>query len=167
MTNAELIAKIKAEIERLRKDNDISDDECAQYEYDVACGYDMALDDVLGILSVLEESVRLNQEELEEEKSAIDLIAEERKRQISKGFNWKHDDEHDCHQLSDAAIVYAAPGPLRYQVMNWWPWDKKWLKEDDSFTTQGRIRELVKAGALIVAEIERLQRTINNYDKKG
>lgn len=104
--------------------------------------------------------------EKDEEKSAIDLIAKERKRQISKGFNWRHDDEHNCHQLSDAAIVYAAPGPLRYQVMNWWPWDKKWLKEDDSFTTEGRIRELIKAGALIVAEIERLQRTINNYDKK-
>lgn len=102
----------------------------------------------------------------DETKSAIDLISEERERQISKGFNWKHDDEHDCHQLSDAAIVYAAPAPLRYQVMNWWPWDKKWLKEDDSFTTEGRIRELIKAGALIVAEIERLQRTINNYDKK-
>lgn len=98
-------------------------------------------------------------------KSAIDLIAEERERQVSKGFNWKHDDEHDCHQLSDAAIVYAAPAPLRYQVMNWWPWDKKWLKEDGSFTTEGRIRELVKAGALIVAEIERLQRTVNNVTK--
>jgi len=95
-------------------------------------------------------------------KSAMYLIAEEREKQINKGFNWRHDDEHDCHQLSDAAIVYAAPAPLRYQVMNWWPWDKKWLKEDDSFTTEGRIRELVKAGALIVAEIERLQRTINN-----
>ena len=101
----------------------------------------------------------------EETKSAIDLIAEERERQISKGFNWRHDDEHDCHQLSDAAIVYAAPAPLRYQVMNWWPWDKKGLKEDDSFTTEGRIGELVKAGALIVAEIERLQRMMNNVTK--
>lgn len=54
MTNAELIAKIKAEIERLRKNNDISEDECAQYEYDVACGYDMALNDALSILSALE-----------------------------------------------------------------------------------------------------------------
>lgn len=101
----------------------------------------------------------------EETKSAMDLIAEEREKQISKGFNWRHDDKHDCHQLSDAAIVYAAPAPLRYQVMNWWPWDKKSLKEDDSFTTEGRIGELVKAGALIVAEIERLQRTVNNVSK--
>ena len=93
--------------------------------------------------------------------SGVELIAEERERQINKeGFNWRHDDSHDCHQLSDAAIVYAAPAPLRYQVMNWWPWDKKWLKEDTSFTTAGRIKELTKAGALIAAEIDRLQRTI-------
>lgn len=100
-------------------------------------------------------------------KTGIELIAEERKRQIEvDGFNWRHDDEHDTHQLSDAAIVYAAPAPLRYKVMEWWPWDKSWLKEDKTFTTDGRIRELVKAGALIAAEIDRLQRTLGCNARK-
>lgn len=94
-------------------------------------------------------------------KTGIELIAEERKRQINEeGYSWRHDDEHYAHQLSDAAIVYAAPAPLRYKVMDWWPWDKSYFKEDKTFTTAGRIRELVKAGALIAAEIDRLQRTL-------
>lgn len=156
MTTIKLIQTIRSEIENWLKEYA----EDSQFELGERHGYKR----VVSLLDTLE-SEKLK-EGLEEEKSAIDLIAKERKRQISKGFNWRHDDEHNCHQLSDAAIVYAAPGPLRYQVMNWWPWDKKWLKEDDSFTTEGRIRELIKAGALIIAEIERLQRTINNYDKK-
>ena len=35
-----------------------------------------------------------------------------------------------------------------------WPWDESWFKP----TPDDRIRELVKAGALILAEIDRLQR---------
>jgi hypothetical protein len=35
-----------------------------------------------------------------------------------------------------------------------WPWDKGWWKP----TPDNRIRELEKAGALIAAEIDRLQR---------
>lgn len=35
-----------------------------------------------------------------------------------------------------------------------WPWDKSWWKP----TPDDRIRELIKAGALIAAEIDRLQR---------
>ena len=49
-----IIEKIKAEIESLKKSNEISENEdYAQYELDVACGYDMALDDVLSFLSTL------------------------------------------------------------------------------------------------------------------
>lgn len=52
----ELIEKIRAEIERLKKDNEISEDkDYAQYELDVACGYDMACDDILSFLDALEE----------------------------------------------------------------------------------------------------------------
>lgn len=39
------------EIERLKKNNEVSDDkEYASYELDVACGYDMACDDILSFL---------------------------------------------------------------------------------------------------------------------
>ena len=39
--------------------------------------------------------------------------------------------------------------------LHFWPFDLKWLKR----TPKKRIKELAKAGALIAAEIDRLQRT--------
>ena len=63
-----VIEKIKAEIERLKKAQEVSEDkDYAQYELDVACGYDMACDDILSFLSTLESEKPMNQEGLEEE----------------------------------------------------------------------------------------------------
>ena len=42
--------------------------------------------------------------------------------------------------------------------MHKWPWDEKFFKPDTTYTYDGRIRELTKAGALICAEIDRLIR---------
>ena len=84
-------------------------------------------------------------------KTGIELIAEERQRQITaEGWTPEHDDEHDNEQLAQAAACYAMPPRLRGPLP--WPWDADWWKPGD------RIRELTKAGALIAAEIDRLQR---------
>lgn len=89
--------------------------------------------------------------------SALELIGAERQRQVDvEGWTPAHDDEHDDHQLSEAAAAYAlgvreAVG-LDGQRVRLWPWDA------GAFKPTARIRDLVKAGALIVAEIERLQR---------
>ena len=90
---------------------------------------------------------------------SIELVKNERIRQITEeGYSWRLDDQYTTHQLSDAAIVYATPAPLRYNIMDKWPWDKKFFKPDRTYTYDGRIRELTKAGALICAEIDRLIR---------
>ena len=90
---------------------------------------------------------------------SIELVKNERLRQIKEeGYSWRHDDQETTHQLSDAAIVYATPAPLRYEIMHKWPWDEKFFKPDRTYTYEGRIRELTKAGALICAEIDRLIR---------
>ena len=97
-------------------------------------------------------------------KTAIELIDDERKRQIEvEGFTPEHDDEHKYGEIAQAAACYADPCPRLYEGTNGeksypidWPWDKKWWKPEKT-----RIRQLVKAGALIVAEIERLQRLKN------
>ena len=48
--------KLKAEIERLKQDNETSDDkEYAQYEIDVACGYAMACEEILSIIASLQQ----------------------------------------------------------------------------------------------------------------
>jgi hypothetical protein len=88
----------------------------------------------------------------------VALIAAERRRQIEvEGWTPKHDDEHASDELALAAVCYAMPesGRLaRYTMPPWWPWDASWWKPSPT----DRVRELVKAGALIAAEIERLQR---------
>lgn len=83
---------------------------------------------------------------------ALQLIAMERERQRrGEGYSLRHDDDHCNDELARAAAVYAMPDDLRNEGMYPNCWTFKPSPDD-------RIRELVKAGALIVAEIERLQR---------
>jgi hypothetical protein len=99
-----------------------------------------------------------NSVEQEPLKSGVELIAEERKRQMEQeGWNTDHDDDHYNEELAAAASCYARPderGDKGNGVPEYWPWDDKWWKP----TPKDRVRELVKAGALIAAEIDRLQR---------
>lgn len=93
--------------------------------------------------------------------AVIDEIAAERERQKSvEGWSAEHDDKHNHEEMALAAACYALPRWSRRLAMQYvddilsrlWPWDAKWWKPDKSR------RDLVKAGALIVAEIERLDR---------
>lgn len=78
------------------------------------------------------------------------VIAAERKRQVeAEGWTPEHDDEHATGELANAAVCYA----LGRRTV-WWPWSLDWWKP----SPDNRIRELAKAGALIAAEIDRLQR---------
>lgn len=104
-----------------------------------------------------------------------ELIAVERQRQIeSENWTAEHDDEYSNGELSAAASAYAYPILEywnSYQVPMIWPFEQSWWKpaykylswgpiEDitDSSKVQCRIRDLIKAGALIAAEVDRLQR---------
>jgi hypothetical protein len=89
-----------------------------------------------------------------------ELIAKERRRQVShEGWDSGHDDEHDEGQLALSAACYAIPPDVRDMsrsgsVSRLWPFEDVYWKP----TPKDRIRELVKAGAMIAAEIDRLQR---------
>lgn len=90
--------------------------------------------------------------------NGIDLIARERNRQIQhEGWDANHDEGHDAEELAEAAACYIMPARARALGCTddpfLWPgnWDWKPTSED-------RIRELVKGGALAAAEIDRLQR---------
>jgi len=97
-------------------------------------------------------------------KSGIELIAEERQRQIEKeGWTAEHDKQHDNGELADAAMCYIMGSPdMVINIGNAytqveakkaiWPWNIKWWKP----SPKNRIKELAKAGALIAAEIDRL-----------
>ncbi len=97
-------------------------------------------------------------------KNGATLIAAERTRQIFfENFNNAHDDAQFEGQLSEAAVSYAKCasgqeyyGDSRGDVASEpydWPWDSMWWKPSDD-----PIKNLVKAGALIAAEIDRIQR---------
>lgn len=104
--------------------------------------------------------------------TGVELIAEERQRQISQeGWTPEHDDSHEGGEMAIAAACYAVAGMksaggadisvlsetmgdfgLEYQEA--WPWDGRW----DKRKRHDRKRQLVIAGALIAAELDRLSR---------
>ncbi len=105
---------------------------------------------------VNEKSLEVNPVELD----GVDLIAAERRRQIDmEGWSPGHDDTHSGGELLRAATSYldAAYGQavgreVRHSPPMGWPFDGAWWKPKDA------TRNLAKAGALIAAEIDRLQR---------
>lgn len=85
--------------------------------------------------------------------AARDVLAE-RQRQISaEGWTPEHDDEHTefCAGRGLSELARAAKAYIEGDVYNW-PWTPT------SFKPSSPRRNLVKAGALILAEIERLDR---------
>ncbi|WP_024767497.1 hypothetical protein [Pseudomonas nitroreducens] len=87
-------------------------------------------------------------------------VQTERARQIaSEGWTPEHDDEHGGGQMARAAACYALAGSCapndetaELLVSLAWPWAPEWWKPTTSR------RDLVKAAALILAEMERLDR---------
>lgn len=117
---------------------------------------------------------------------ALRDVAAERRRQISaEGWTPDHDDEHADGDLAMAAACYALPEIHREVFPRkdarnvgrsadepivvyddvlcpmLWPWHGAGWKPKD------RRGDLVKAGALILAEIERLDRMLPNAKVSG
>lgn len=89
----------------------------------------------------------------------LDVQAERRRQITAEGWTPEHDDEHADGQMARAAACYAlagssAPndGTAALLVSLAWPWDEQWWKPSTPR------RDLVKACALALAEIERLDR---------
>lgn len=87
-------------------------------------------------------------------RTGAELISAERQRQVTiEGWTIQHDvDHHNDGDLSLAAIAYAWPQAGQSGLApGWWPFETHYWKPKD------RLRNLVRAGALIAAEIDRLQ----------
>lgn len=89
----------------------------------------------------------------------LDVQAERRRQVEAEGWTPEHDDEHSHGQMARAAACYAlagssAPndGTAALLVSLAWPWDEQWWKPSTAR------RDMVKACALALAEIERLDR---------
>jgi len=98
------------------------------------------------------------------DQAARDVLAERARQVSAEGWTPEHDDEHFHGDMARAASSYALKAASHASehpgIATWlataadkaWPWDSKWWKPGDPR------RMLVKAGALLLAEIERLDR---------
>lgn len=102
-------------------------------------------------------------------KAADDVLAERARQMGAEGWSTEHDDtEHDEQQLARAAYCYVGHyfmrswlvdppngDPIKYVSSDEppdWPWLSDWWKPKNPR------RDLVRAAALLIAEIERLDR---------
>lgn len=92
-------------------------------------------------------------------KNVIIEIAAERQRQSdAEGYATEHDDEHTDGAIARAACAYAIHTTLpnatyeKHGAPAFWPWQPEAWKPKD------KRRDLIRAAALLVAEIERLDR---------
>ncbi|WP_051487953.1 hypothetical protein [Roseivivax marinus] len=87
----------------------------------------------------------------------------ERERQVAlEGMTEAHDDAHVQGELAGAAACYLlntldvaepfVPCSAQVYAAELWPWARGWWKPKD------RRRDLVRAAALAIAEVERLDR---------
>lgn len=93
----------------------------------------------------------------------IEVIAE-RVRQVDvEGWSAAHDDRHDHGEMAIAAACYALASLKACRAQSWfekaqdvinaiWPWAPTWWKPKDPK------RDLVRAAALLIAEIARVNR---------
>lgn len=91
----------------------------------------------------------------------LDVQAERRRQITAEGFDTSNDDASagqialaaGCYALHSGGIGTDWPGGIRNGSALFWPWDDEWWKPKSA-------REnLVRAGALVLAEIERLDRS--------
>jgi hypothetical protein len=99
----------------------------------------------------------------------MDVILERRRQVNGEGWTAEHDDTHDRGEMALAAAAYAIHAGERfygsYANHRWrmaieltWPWTRDWFKTGVGKGISATRRCLVKAGALILAEIDRLDR---------
>lgn len=108
--------------------------------------------------------------------AALDVLAERQRQITAEGWTPEHDAEHDGGELAAAGAAYAlhaadhlhpySQGDGGNEAPEFWPWHNELagrgegpVKTEPSWWKPGLPRrDLIKAGGLILAEIERLDR---------
>lgn len=98
-------------------------------------------------------------------KTGIELIAEERKEQLEKhGYDYFNDSVYDKGLLARAACAICYDSelskPATFSAPNW-AWEIREKKQSKYSKKEEYIQRLKVAGALIAAEIDKIQNTPN------
>lgn len=88
-------------------------------------------------------------------------IYQERIKQMSK-YDTSHDDQHKDGSLIKAARAFLAPS--RSEALQIWP--LSWGIEHFKWEEYGEVRRVEVAGALVVAELDRLYRAQERSNKR-
>lgn len=116
---------------------------------EMTSGQRMAIDMLDSILNAKRD------QESHPSKASLDVLAERRGQIEREGYHPQGDDCYVNSQLAKAAIAYichAGAYPNAGDPPPVWPWDPAWWKP------KGRRQDLVRAAALLIAEIERIDR---------
>jgi hypothetical protein len=100
---------------------------------------------------------------------AADLIIKERIRQEQQeGFTTAYDDQFKKDELALAASCYLYCPQYPFSISSGQKAPNQWPMDPDSWKPKGgRLRQLIKAGALVLAEIEREQRKGSKVPANG
>lgn len=93
--------------------------------------------------------------------TGVELIAAERARQVAvEGYNSTHDQcEHDAGELAACGAAYALNASCVLYPHNGLPLEQPpifWMFPADAWKPKTPLQDLVRGGALIAAEIDRL-----------
>jgi hypothetical protein len=126
------------------------------------CGYHISAAALVLVDELRAEIAKAAEDNTNISSSVADVLAERRRQIKVEGWTPEHDDLHSDRVLAKAAAVYAlnaAQPPvmhfdaeLQETIPENWPWSGVYWKP------RGPRHDLVRAGALILAEIERIDR---------
>ena len=128
-----------------------------------------ALRTVLFFIDSMQENPKSTERKINMKKG-IELIAEERQRQIDvEGYSAQHDSQHNASELIYAAIAYVESAKVgvncaemgntnKHEIMRRKTEMGRYYPFGWNFKPTTDIRDLIKAGALIAAAIDRLQK---------
>ena len=144
------LSALRAHDEKLLKIIKQKDEAILQGNLSLALSYSPdAIDDLSALRAHDEKLLATNTQ------AAKDVLAERERQKSVEGWTPEHDDQHRKGALAAAGGCYALFADYYLaegHPPEFWPWDAKWWKPSLAR------RNLIKAGALILAEIERFDR---------
>jgi hypothetical protein len=93
-------------------------------------------------------------------RASIDVVDERVRQLIAEEWDYAHDDQYTDGELAEAAVCYAIAEKEDIEPPFTWPWGA------DDWKPKSYRENLVRSAALLIAEIERIDRLEEECTKK-